>query len=606
MGGGKQEERTGSGGSTIPRGTKPHSVSGLADATYTPFEGSEERLKFLVKASQILASSLEYEETLRAVADLLVPHLADWCTVHIRERDGSIGLLTVSHADPRMVEYAESLTKKYPPKYDESRGVGRILQGGDAEIIPVITDDMLVSGSIDEEHLSIMRSLRLSSYICVPMAARGGIVGAISLFMTDGRHYADEDLLFARSLGSRAALAVDNARLFAEAQEMNREVQELNRELERKVAERTRELHDAREKDRSNLHRLKSMLSSLPMAALMTDEHGNLLELNEEYCLTFNIGLSAREAMAIDPQDLTRRFQKSLLHADLHMANVNAMLAARQPVLGRDILLKDGRIVQRDYLPIYDEGKYLGQLFLYRDVTRERRIDASKSEFMSLASHQLRTPLTSMRWAMSMLHRSMEDRATEFETKLLKEAKDGAGRMSQTIDTMLHISRLESGEVAIQTAEIHLAPFVREMINYEGREFTQKHHAVRFHCPEDLKISTDPSLLKEIIGNLLSNAYKYTPENGEIRLEIHKKGSTVQCDIADSGYGIPAHQQAHIFKKFFRGDNVVDKVTDGTGLGLYLASLLTNLLGGSIGCVSREGEGTAFQLRLPCHGRVEG
>jgi len=278
------------------------------------------------------------------------------------------------------------------------------------------------------------------------------------------------------------------------------------------------------------------------------------------------------------------------------------MIAEQQPVLGSDILLKEGRVVQRDYLPVYDEGTFLGQLFLYREVTRERRIDAAKSEFMSLASHQLRTPLTSMRWAMSMLNRSFYERANEFEQKLLLEAQEGVGRLSDTVDTMLHISSLESGETPLTMAEIDVAGFLRELVHYVKKEFQDKQHAVSIECDPALRMRCDPNLLKELLGNLINNAFKYTPENGSIRLEAIQEGGMVRFTIQDSGYGIPTHQQAHLFKKFFRGDNIVDKVIKGTGLGLYLVSLVTNLLGGAIEFESVEGRGTTFRLRLPADG----
>ena len=137
----------------------------------------------------------------------------------------------------------------------------------------------------------------------------------------------------------------------------------------------------------------------------------------------------------------------------------------RKTSLTRELKLKDGRIVMRDYMPIYEQGQYHGELLLFRDVTREKRIDAAKSEFMSLASHQLRTPLTSIRWVLSRLNRTLAGKTNDFEKKLLTEGHDGVNRMSQTIDTMLQISRIESGELQLNMTKIPICNFVAEILS---------------------------------------------------------------------------------------------------------------------------------------------
>ena len=244
--------------------------------------GSEgEKIQFLLKASEILSSSLDYETTLKSVADLVVPRLAEWCTVHLQEKDGSIERVALAHADPKMIVFAEELNKRYPSDYSAPQGIGQVLRTGKAEMMAEITDEMLVKGAKDEEHLRITRSLKLGSYMAVPLKARGRTLGVLSFLSIAGRHYAEADLAFAGSLGLRCGLAVDNARLYFE-------LQELNQGLEQKVQVRTEELRHAQEQDRSNLHRLKTMLANLPIAALMTDAHGHIIELNQEYCHLFN------------------------------------------------------------------------------------------------------------------------------------------------------------------------------------------------------------------------------------------------------------------------------------------------------------------------------
>jgi signal transduction histidine kinase len=563
------------------------------------FRTEDEKVRFLLRASEILSSSLEYEETLASVAHLVVPRLAEWCTVHVLHPDGEIEQLAITHADPAMIKYARTLNRKYPPNYDGPQGMRAGMRERKSLLVPEITDEMLAKSARDAEHLRISRSLKISSVMGVPLVARGQALGYITLIATDDRHYTAEDLAFAEELAVRAALAVDNARLYREARRATREVKSLNADLERKVRERTQELRLSQERDRSNLHRLKSMLASLPQAALMMDESHNIIELNEGYCATFHIGMSAAEAMRLPPADLNERFSRLLAHPEDHMQEVQKTLKLRKPLLGFDIHLNDGRVVQRDFLPIFDGGRFLGQLFLYRDVTQERRIDATKSEFMSLASHQLRTPLTAIRWIFGRLAKNLAGKVGPLEEHLLEDGRSAAARMSETISTMLQISRIQSGQMQVRSEEVALPEFLRDLVRSSTEAITARGQKVKVSCTGKPVIRTDRQLLQEVMANLLSNALKYTPEKGSILLKAEQKGTKIHIHVEDTGYGIPRHQQAKVFHKFFRGDNVVSKDPDGTGLGLHMVSLITGLLGGTIDFESAEGRGTTFRLRLP-------
>jgi signal transduction histidine kinase len=172
--------------------------------------------------------------------------------------------------------------------------------------------------------------------------------------------------------------------------------------------------------------------------------------------------------------------------------------------------------------------------------------------------------------------------------------------MSETIDTMLQIARIESGEVQMNVSRVALRSFLKKVIA-ESKESIGKKRSLLLICPTGLSIHTDPKLLTQIVTNLLSNALKYTPDQGKIVMRGKKHKDTVVIEVQDSGYGIPIHQHKKIFQKFFRGDNIVGKDTEGTGLGLYLVFLITNLLGGRISFISKEGKGsgTTFSLSLP-------
>jgi PAS domain S-box-containing protein len=186
-------------------------------------QAAERRATFLAEATTLLSSSLDYEKTLEAVAHAAVPWVADWCGVDILGEDGEVRRLAVAHVDPAKVEWARELSERYPYDPDAPRGVPAVLRGGRSELYAEIPDELLVAAAKDEDHLRIMREIGFNSAMIVPLAAQARTFGAITFVMSEsGRRYGAEDLAFAEDLARRASLAVENARLYRQAQEANR------------------------------------------------------------------------------------------------------------------------------------------------------------------------------------------------------------------------------------------------------------------------------------------------------------------------------------------------------------------------------------------------
>jgi PAS domain S-box-containing protein len=184
---------------------------------------NEEGRAFLARASEELASSLDYQTTLASVARMVVPTLADWCTIDVLEDDKTIKRVAVAHVDPSKVEWARQLQQRYPENPDAPYGVPHVLRTGEPELYPEIPDSLLVASARDAEHLQLMRDIGFTSAMVIPLVAHGRPLGAVSFIRTESaRPYGPDDVALAENLAGRAALAIDNARLYRTAQQANR------------------------------------------------------------------------------------------------------------------------------------------------------------------------------------------------------------------------------------------------------------------------------------------------------------------------------------------------------------------------------------------------
>lgn len=194
-------------------------------------ERSRSDVAIIAEASRLLASSLDYQTTLNSIAQALVPGLAEWCIIDLARENSPFERLAVAHTDPSRVAWAKQLQERYPPRMDPTRGVAKILHTGESAFYPLITDEMLRAGARDEEEYRLLSSLGFESVMMVPLSARGRTLGVITFVTTkeSGRTYTEQDLRLAEDLARRAAIAVENARLYGETQvalEMHRSAEE--------------------------------------------------------------------------------------------------------------------------------------------------------------------------------------------------------------------------------------------------------------------------------------------------------------------------------------------------------------------------------------------
>jgi len=244
----------------------------------------------------------------------------------------------------------------------------------------------------------------------------------------------------------------------------------------------------------------------------------------------------------------------------------------------------------------------IGTITTIRDITKEREVDRMKTEFISLASHQLRTPLSSIKWYTEMLLNGDAGPLTTEQTELAKSVSASSQIMSEIVGALLNISRIELGRIALSPKLVDLKELIGACVKEVEVKYTAKKQTVAVEIPNNFpKVPVDVELIKQVYLNLLTNAIKYSPDNGAIVISISIKDNEFISTVSDSGYGIPKLQQDKVFKKFFRADNVIKKETDGTGLGLYLVKAIVESSKGKIWFESEEGKGTKFFFSLPLH-----
>ncbi len=245
-----------------------------------------------------------------------------------------------------------------------------------------------------------------------------------------------------------------------------------------------------------------------------------------------------------------------------------------------------------------------GGVVVIKDVTKEQEIDKMKSEFVSVASHQLRTPLSASKWFLEMLMDEEAGKINKEQAEYLDHTYRSNERMIALVNDLLNVSRIESGTIAIEPIDTDLAGMINSVIFELTPKIKEKRIKTVFEKPKAglPVIKVDPKLIRQVFQNLLSNAVKYTKDKGTVGVRASQDKRYLRFEVFDTGVGIPKSQQPKVFKKFFRADNVITMQTEGTGLGLYVAKSVVDASGGKIWFKSEEGRGTSFFFTLPLAG----
>ncbi|MDQ4126820.1 MAG: PAS domain S-box protein [Actinomycetota bacterium] len=530
---------------------------------------AEDTQRFLAETGDVLSSSLDYRTTLASVARLAVPTLADWCAVDVLEEDGSLGRLAVEHPDPEKVALAYELEERYPPDPDAPGGVHHVLRTGGTEMMSEIPEELVDQAAHDERHRELLRRLQLRSYMIVPLVARGRTLGAISLVAAEsGRRYGEADLALARELARRAALAVDNARLYEEAQ--------------REIAQRRR----AQEELRASRDELEIIFRGVADGIIAQDASGRLFYANETAARMSGYS-SARELVEAPAEEVMSRFE---LLDDRGLPFPLERLPGRRALRGEDEIeeVLRFRIVETGEerwsvvraAPVFDEeGRARMAVSIMRDITEQRRAEEAMREVREAERARVARDLhdgvlqdlsyTAAAMQIVMLKAEGTDLAED-----LQKAIDAIRRAAQGLRDAVNDLRLEESYRPFPQLVSSLVERSRSMnpgcnIRLEVQE--------RFP-PEPLgDVGVE---LSRVIQEALTNARRHSAaRNVLVRLVVD--GDILVTEVVDDGRGYDPETPP--------------------GMGLRGMRERALRLGGDLQVESAPSEGTRVRIRLPMH-----
>ncbi len=271
----------------------------------------------------------------------------------------------------------------------------------------------------------------------------------------------------------------------------------------------------------------------------------------------------------------------------------------------KELELKKDLILEVSVIPVVSKQEKLGTLVILRNITREKIVERLKSEFVSIAAHQLRTPLSSIKWVLKMILDGDLGSLTQEQRIFLEKTYKGNEKMIRLINDLLNVTKIEEGRIVYRLQEEDIIKIIKEVMDVfkEQSIIQNKNLKFEFIKPEEEKIivQADREKLFLAFQNLIDNAFHYTPIGGNIKVVVKhlKDEGMVLTSIQDSGIGIPEEQQKRVFTRFFRATNTIKENVEGTGLGLFIAKNIIESHDGKIWFESKENQGSSFYFSLP-------
>lgn len=464
---------------------------------------------------------------------------------------------------------------KLAPFSRDSGLVGWVLQNGQSVIIPDAHKD---------DRCAFDPELNIASVIAVPiMDGSRASLGVILLQSTLVDVFDDPQL----RLVEAAAVQIGNA--------LN------NAELYRLIREQAARLGAMLRQQQIEAAKSEAILEGIADGVMVADADGRITLFN----------IAAERILSITKNQALGRYQDEIL--GLYGSDAREWLARiqqwkqRPGVSGSESYLAQRLEVERRFVsvhlsPVISSGReFLGVVAVFRDITAEIEADRAKSDFVSTVSHELRTPMTSIVGYVDLIVQGAVGPVTEMQMSFLKKVKVNADRLTDLVNDLLDISRIEQGRVELQLEALSMSELIQQVVELVTPKIVEKDQSLESLIPVHLpKAYGDPTRLRQILTNLMGNAYKYTPVGGKITVYAYVREAMMHVAVADTGIGIAPENQKRIFERFYRveDDPAVYEVS-GTGLGLAITLSLIQMHGGSISLDSELGEGSIFTFSIP-------
>ncbi len=397
-------------------------------------------------------------------------------------------------------------------------------------------------------------------------------------------------------------------RLSAKRKEVDEFLHRTNQKLKEalEAAERARELATVRGREiEIAKKRDEAIMASLGDGIIALDRNGGIAMLNPAAEGVTGKSLPETRGKRIPDLFAFRQEGEPATKIDDYL---NSALNGNAVALPENLYLETGT-GGRAYLagalvPIFDEAKsVVGVVMTFRDITYLREVDEMKNSFLSVAAHQLRTPLSTIRWFLELLNDPAEGKLKQNQKMFAENAYQSLRNMVELVNRLLAVTRLEGGRVPVRPVPVDLKKMTDGIVDGLAVKLKDRRLGIHFKTDETLpSVALDESLAREVFANLIENAVRYTPDGGVVIIAAAVEGEAIHWSIKDSGIGIPKEQQAKIFEKFYRADNAVAHTAEGTGLGLYLAKFIVDAWGGKIWFESEPGRGATFHVIIPLKG----
>ena len=456
----------------------------------------------------------------------------------------------------------------------------RVIVEHKSVLIPASGDD---AGQVVFD-IAAMESARFSSAVAVPIATRHSTYGMLVSLASRPLALTRDDMSFALLIADRLGSALDGASLYLRQREARAEVETLAGLAQHRANE------------------LETTLDTMSDAVYVADPEFRLVRANAAFARL--VGLASKDYAGESVRHLMDRLFPQNEAADESQSDDLPMVRALRGDSFTNHILRvvpvgsnTERFLSVSGAPILDgSGRIVAAVNVARDITEMKELDRLKDEFISVASHEMKTPLTVIKGYSQILERRLESSgAKSGELDMAHQILGQANRLASLTDRLLDVSRIQFGRLSLDRQPVDLSAFVRGVA--EGMKVSTEYHTISVSVEEPLQVDADPGRLEQVLSNLIANAVKYSPEGTEIEIALRRSNGDALISVRDHGYGIPRERQGRIFQRFYRA--TTDERKSGLGLGLYVSKGIVEAHGGEIWFESDEGKGSTFYVKLP-------